>query len=173
MQIYEKHPGLPSHLKMFFYCLFFWKLGFVGGDYEAFMRYDEEGDWQIWAICDGDDGYDDGGPQSTPGVDCWWWWWQPSWATTKRVSGKFEPFVRRLVVGDTYRKLCNGDEKELFIVKMIRLMLQQMVNICIIKIMTQFSMFHFKFENFIPCSLVLPSWSAGPLWWANTCIRTF
>ena len=77
------------------------------------------------------------------------------------------------VVGDTYRKLCNGDEKELFIVKMIRLMLQQMVNICIIKIMTQFSMFHFKFENFIPCSLVLPSWSAGPLWWANTCIRTF
>ena len=56
------------------------------------------------------------------------------------------------VVGDTYRKLCNGDERELFIVKMIRLMLQQMVHICIIKIMSQFSMFHFKFENFTPCS---------------------
>ena len=175
MQIYEKHPGLPSHLKMLFLLLGFLETGIrlavttrlscamkkrAIDKFELFvmtmmatMMVDHNQHQVLIVDDDGDNLHElrrRGWVASLSHLSAGWW-----------------------VVGDTYRKLCNGDERELFIVKMIRLMLQQMVHICIIKIMSQFSMFHFKFENFIPSrallcqkSMVLPSWSAGPLWWA-------
>ena len=179
MQIYEKHPGLPSHLKMLFLLLVFLETGIrlavttrlscamtkrVIDKFELFvmammatMMVDHNQHQVLIVDDDGDNLHElrrRGWVASLSHLSAGWW-----------------------VVGDTYRKLCNGDERKLFIVKMIRLMLQQMVHICIIKIMSQFSMFHFKFENFTPCS-------AKNLWSfhhdlrdlfdeLNTCLCTF